>query len=504
MARGGVRLAVSFDISNAFNTLPREAIMRGLARHRVPAYLVEVIGDYLRDRWIDYPGRYGEGIRRAVVRGVPQGSVLGPLLWSLAYDSLLRASTPTGVSVTCYADDTLLLATARSWRRARLLGEVWSEFVVGRIRSLGLEVAAEKTEAMWFHSPRRGCRPPEGTVLRIGEASVRVGYRMKYLGLTLDSSWSFNAHFESLAPRIGRVSAALGRLLPNLGGPGGSVRRLYAGVVRSIALYGAPVWAGDLAASARGQRTLRRCMRAVAIRIARGYRTISYETAGILAGELPIELLAEAHAWVYKRRHDIRREEGALPEPRRVEALKLQARRRALLEWRDRLAARRSGRVVGAILPCLEAWLDREHGGLSYRLTQVLTGHGCFGEYLCRIGKETTANCHHCGEDRDTAQHTLEHCSAWADERCVLVLAVGEDLSLPTVVRKMVESERSWEAVASFCERVMLAKEAAERERERDALQASLSSSSTSEEDLGERSPQPQRRRWARAPRAPP
>ena len=96
-------------------------------------------------------------------------------------------------------------------------------------------------------------------------------------------------------------------------------------------------------------------MRAVAIRIARGYRTISYEAAGILAGELPIELLAEAHAWVYEQRHNIRREEGAFPEPRRVEALRLQARRRALLEWRNRLAARRSGRVVGAILPCLEA-----------------------------------------------------------------------------------------------------------------------------------------------------
>ena len=33
---------------------------------------------------------------------------------------------------------------------------------------------------------------------------------------------------------------------------------------------------------------------------------------------------------------------------------------------------------------------------LAFRVTQVLTGHGCFGEYLKRIGAEATAGCHHC------------------------------------------------------------------------------------------------------------
>jgi hypothetical protein len=45
----------------------------------VPAYLVEVIGAYLNDRWITFAGRNGEE-RRRVERGVPQVSVLGPIL----------------------------------------------------------------------------------------------------------------------------------------------------------------------------------------------------------------------------------------------------------------------------------------------------------------------------------------------------------------------------------------------------------------------------------------
>ena len=35
-------------------------------------------------------------------------------------------------------------------------------------------------------------------------------------------------------------------------------------------------------------------------------------------------------------------------------------------------------------------------GRPTYRVTQVLTGHGCFGEYLLRIRKKDTARCHHC------------------------------------------------------------------------------------------------------------
>lgn len=114
----------------------------------------------------------------------------------------------------------------------------------------------------------------------------------------------------------------------------------------------------------------------------------------------------------------------------------------------------------------LDEWVDRSHGRMSFHLTQVFAGHGCFGEYLCKTGKERTTRCHHCEESRDTAQHTLEFCPAWAEERRVLVQIIGEDLSLPAIATKMVESEEAWEAVSSFCFKVMKQKEEPEKERE--------------------------------------
>ncbi|XP_068624320.1 uncharacterized protein [Battus philenor] len=101
-------------------------------------------------------------------------------------------------------------------------------------------------------------------------------------------------------------------------------------------------------------------------------------------------------------------------------------------------AMRADAIVVGAILPVFEAWMQRRDGRLTYRLTQMITGHGCFGDYLCRIGREATANCFHCGgAAQDSASHTFAVCPAWQSERRILADEIGQDLSLPAVVSAM-------------------------------------------------------------------
>ena len=110
---------------------------------------------------------------------------------------------------------------------------------------------------------------------------------MKYLGLALDSHWTFGTHFERRAPSVEATANALGRLLPRLGGPGLGVRRLFAGVRRSRLLYGAPIWVEDLMAS---RRSCRRLHRAVAIKVLRGFRTIMAAAAAMLAWFPPFEL----------------------------------------------------------------------------------------------------------------------------------------------------------------------------------------------------------------------
>ncbi|GBP25949.1 hypothetical protein EVAR_84507_1 [Eumeta japonica] len=82
---------------------------------------------------------------------------------------------------------------------------------------------------------------------------------------------------------------------------------------------------------------------------------------------------------------------------------------------------------------------------MSFRLTQVLSGHGCVNKYIYRITKkESLTWCHHCDRlPKDTAKHTLETCSAYAAQREALKTVVGNNLSQPTIVEKMISDAQS-------------------------------------------------------------
>lgn len=463
---GDVLLAVSLDIANAFNTLPFSCIEEAMRYHGLPLYLQRIIRDYLQVRDIVYPAVDGIIYRRRMTCGVPQGSVLGPLLWNIGYDWILRGHLRRGLSVVCYADDTLMTARGRDYEQAVSRASVGVSEIVGRIERLGLKVALNKTEVLSFHGPRRA--PPAGINIEVGGERIEVKPTIKYLGLVLDGRWSFREHFRLLASKLIKTAGALGRLLPNTGGPNITCRRLYTGVVRSMALYGAPVWADTL--SAPNEAQLRKAQRIMATRVIRGYRTISYEAACVLAGTPPWDLDARVLAAVYE---NTRR---AGPQMEIRERLRRRQLDIMLRRWSARLASPSAGhRTVEAFRPILKEWVDRRHGSLTFRLVQILSGHGCFGRYLCHIaGREPLPTCHECLSAEDTAQHTLESCTQWTSERATLVSVIGRDLTLPAVVRAMLSSKGHWEAVVSFCEIVMSQKEAAERVREEDPNSASI------------------------------
>ncbi|XP_041987884.1 uncharacterized protein LOC121739463 [Aricia agestis] len=466
ISRGGVVLVVSLDITNAFNTLPWETIKEGLRYHRAPRYLRRTISNYLSERSVEYPTEEGwEDLE--VDCGVPQGSSLGPGLWDIGYDYVLRGANLPGVELVAYADDTAVVCRAKSHREAKILATAAVAQVVRRIQALGLTVALNKSEALLFHGPRNA--PPPDLEVIVSGTRIKIAPTMTYLGLVLDSRWSFKEHFRRLSEKVKKSAGALASLLPNLGGPSLACRRLYMGVVRSMAMYGAPIWAENLLPENR--LALGRLQRVMATRAIRGYRTISRDAACLLAGSVPWDLDALALADVYWRGAEVRAG-GSNPLPDAVRRWRDRAREVTIELWEERLLEPQvSVALVLAMRPVLSEWLTRKHGALSFRLTQVLTGHGCFGRYLCEIAnREESTRCHHCDCDRDTAEHTVSACPSWTGQRAALTAAIGFDLSLPALVRAMVGSEPGWTAVQDFCEDVIAAKEEAERMRELEAL----------------------------------
>jgi len=138
-------VCVSLDVTNAFNSLKWPKIRLALKNKGFPSYLRKIIGDYLRDRFIEYPTIEGNTVLRKITAGVPQGSVLGPTLWNITYDYVLRTPFEEGCIIIGYADDTFIISTATTTEEAIVRSNLQLSRTMRRIRHLELEIAENKT-----------------------------------------------------------------------------------------------------------------------------------------------------------------------------------------------------------------------------------------------------------------------------------------------------------------------------------------------------------------------
>jgi len=173
-------------------------------------YLRNILGQYLNNRKITFCGESGTSTV-TVSCGVPQGSVLGPDLWNVLYDDLLRMKLPTDVEIIAFAYDIALLATASVPFLLEERLKVALQGIMAWMGTNGLELVIEKTEAIMLtnHNKRNTmsikCR-------RHSFQSVKC---VKYLGVHLDSRYHFNEHGEHTEARSAEACRQLIQILPN-------------------------------------------------------------------------------------------------------------------------------------------------------------------------------------------------------------------------------------------------------------------------------------------------
>lgn len=442
-------LAVSIDIKNAFNTLRWTDILKTLAMWDVPEYLFHMFGSYFNNRsgTVVRDPALGNRLEVSITSGVPQGSVVGPLLWNMTYDAILKKELPHGTEILGFADDTMLIGAGKSIAELEERVNTALDTVTTAISDLGLDIAAEKTEAVLFTNKYKYSIPR----IEICGSQVTVGTEMTYLGIVVDKDHLYKAHKRRATDKAERIGAQLSRLMPNIGGPREYRRRLLSSVVNSILLYGAPLWAHTLPYVTINTRLLNKTQRKVLLRVICAYRTVSETAANILSSTPPADLLAIEREADYMQRRGISGGSDTKDE--------------TYIRWNTRATESTTGEWTISIVGDIKTLCRRKHGQLNFHMTQVLSGHGCFGKYLHRIGKETTEACHHCEADVDDARHTLLECEAWEEDWNQLAVHLAAGNGMESIVKRAAEDPVCWEALNTFCHNVMRVKEEAERVR---------------------------------------
>lgn len=117
------------------------------------------------------------------------------------------------------------------------------------------------------------------------------------------------------------------------------------------------------------------------------------------------------------------------------------------------------------LIPSIAPWMNKKHGYVTFHLTQFLTGHGCFPEYLHRFGKLESPACWYCGHEEVNAKHTIFDCDAWETRRSRVNTACRTQVSPDNIIPIMLRYRSSWDAVSAFIHEVMGKKDDEERRR---------------------------------------
>ncbi len=75
-----------------------------------PSIIPTPLAPYFRDRVVFAQTASGM-VKKEMTYGVLQGSILGTLLWNIVFDDILKYEVPSGLSIICYTDNTLVVTT---------------------------------------------------------------------------------------------------------------------------------------------------------------------------------------------------------------------------------------------------------------------------------------------------------------------------------------------------------------------------------------------------------
>lgn len=444
---------VTLDVKNAFNSAKWSKIHEALRKQDVPVYIRRMMSDYLKDRILLYDTESGTKTYE-VTGGVPQGSVLGPPIWNIMYDGVLRLQLPTGATVVGFADDIAVVVVAKHKEEVTEIAEEAIRIIHEWLTEASLELASHKTEVILISSRKK----MEEITLTVDGHEIASQPTIKYLGITIDERLKFKQHLETVSDKAAKVGAALSRLMPNVGGPTQKRRLLLASVTTSIMLYGAPIWADAMLVQSYA-RKLTTVYRRSALRVASAYRTVSDDAVCIIAGMPPIDLLAVERKKVFDaRRRTIDKSQKEIWDA---------ARKKTITDWQTRWDVSDKGRWTHRLIPKIEHWIERRHGEVHYYLTQFLTGHGCFRAYLHRFKLEDSPNCPVCSDAMEDAEHVFCECSRYQQEREDLESYLQIRVTPESIMTAMLASEDGWCAVSNYAADILKKVRKDEEERRR-------------------------------------
>ena len=229
---------VSLDFSKAFDTVSHNILLEKLFGYGIRGLAFAWFKSYLNGR--TQRVRVGDAFSQfeAIGSGVPQGSILCPILFLIYINDLPNVCIDC--DFTLYADDATLMITDHDYTamvdRANADLTLVREWTVDNRLTLN----AEKTSAMLFTN-----RSTNGSHSLISLSGSSLDYvdQLKFLGVVIDNKLCFSTHINNITSKISKLSGVLHSI--SSCAPESNLVDLYYSLVYPHLIYGILLWGGS-------------------------------------------------------------------------------------------------------------------------------------------------------------------------------------------------------------------------------------------------------------------
>ena len=199
--KGGFAGAILMDLSKAFDTINHELLIAKLEAYGFDENALKLMSSYLSDRWQRTKVNNSFSTWKELLCGVPQGSVLGPILFNIYLNDLFYQLS----DVCNFADDTTLYACDMN------LDAVLNQLEDNAYTAISwFENNYMKLNESKCHFLAAGS--PEHLWIRVGSEKIWESQAEKLLGMTVDNNLSFDLHLKILCKKVNQKVSALARI----------------------------------------------------------------------------------------------------------------------------------------------------------------------------------------------------------------------------------------------------------------------------------------------------
>ena len=206
--KGQFSCGVFIDLQKAFDTVNIDILLRKLELYGIRGNCNKWFRSYLtgRRQYVTVNGK-SSGFKH-ILHGVPQGSVLGPLLFIMYINDLPNALIFS--ESTLFADDTCLLYSNSSLKSIERHLNIDLKRLFKWLCANKISLNVSKTEVLLFRNIHKSINHNVG--LKLNGKILNFSDSVKYLGVYLDSHLSWKTHFEMLSKKLGKTNGLISKL----------------------------------------------------------------------------------------------------------------------------------------------------------------------------------------------------------------------------------------------------------------------------------------------------